>query len=193
MGRAWASSPTAVWCFTEECVLVSEGCAFFSNFASYLSDQRGAIGLLIPHTGGKSQSASLLNMAAAGYIYGHTSAYGKAITAQSRVQSGAVPSPLWLLADVLWNMKRWRLVIASLGPISEQILLFQLEFIPQRWLFSRVPTTEKISFIPPLSCKTQSNLTLNAFCLFLSFTFITYFPCQSKQTCLEPSHKQRSS
>lgn len=58
---------------------------------------------------------------------------------------------------------------------------------------SRVPTAEKISFISPLSCKTQSNLTLNAFCLLLSFTFIAHFPCQLEHTCSETSREQPSS
>lgn len=80
------------------CLYLRDALFFFFPISLHiLSDQRDAMGLLIPHTGGKPQSASLLNMAAAGYIYRHASAYGKAITAQSRAQSGAAraPSDCW--------------------------------------------------------------------------------------------------
>lgn len=105
MGRALGQQSNRCLMFHRRMRACMWGMRFFSNFTSYLSDQRGAIGLLIPHTGGKSQSASLLNMAAAGYIYRHTSAYGKAITAQSRVQSRAAraPSDCWQMCCGIWK------------------------------------------------------------------------------------------
>lgn len=113
------------------------GIHFFQIHFIFERPKRRAWPSHILHTEGQCQSASLPNMAAVGYIYWHTCTYGMAITAQSRVQPGAAPSPLWLLADVArcavvrGNMKRWRLVVASLGPASEQIISFQLQFIPQ--------------------------------------------------------------